>query len=270
MGRIPAPWTAVRTTPNRSPRQNVPRKGVCLHHAAMTSLSGLRSLAMGGKQVSATAIVKDGEAENLVRDENRPWSLADAWGDSAFRSVETANESTNGWTISDASHWTLARLVAYWAEQDGFWPHRSGDPKTWTVIGHREFHDIYGGSYATACPGGMDLNLVTARAQALLGGTAPAGGGSTIINDNSEEDDMSIIITVTKDSADKKLKKGQTYVDPLNGPIVLLAGDELGAIKYFKRPIAEWSGDALRRVMKVRGRRPFDGTGKSDYTKIEH
>ncbi len=114
----------------------------------------------------------------------------------------------------------------------------------------------------------MDLNLVTARAQQILGGTAPAGSNTS--NPFEEEDDMSIIITVTKNSADNKLKKGQTYVDPLDGPIVLLAGDELGAIKYFKRPIAEWSGDALRRVMKVRGRRPFDGSGKSDYSKIEH
>lgn len=190
---VDAPWTAVRITPNRSTRQNVPRKGVCLHHAAMTSLSGLRSLAMGGKQVSATAIVKDGEAENLVPDGDRPWSLADAWGDSAFRSVETCNESTDGWTISDASHWTLARLVAFWAERDGFWPHRTGDRRTWTVIGHREFHDIYGGSYATACPGGMDLDLVSSRAQGLLRSSSVAGD---VVVDlfESEEDSMAKII----------------------------------------------------------------------------
>ena len=173
---IPAPWTAVHNTPNKSLRQNVPRRGVVLHHAAMTSLSGLRNLAMGAKQVSATAIIKDDSIELIVGDDRyRPWSLSSAWGDSSFRSVETANESTNGWTISDASHWSLARAVAYWAEQDGFRPHRDGDPSTWTVIGHREAYSIHGVSYATACPGGLDLNLVTKRAQQLL---------------SSEEDDM--------------------------------------------------------------------------------
>lgn len=178
--------TAVRNTPNKSARQNVPRKGVVLHHAAMTSLSGLRSLAMGAKQVSATNIVKDGENERLMSDEFRAWSLSSAWADSSFRSVETCNESTAGWTISDASHWTLARNVAYWADRDGFWPHRNGDPRTWTVLGHREVFTIYGQSYSTACPGGMDLDLVTRRAQQLL--TGLAGGGVEIIMPFSQDD----------------------------------------------------------------------------------
>lgn len=173
-----APFTTIRNTPNKSRRQDVARRGVVLHHAAMTSLSGLRNLAMGAKEVSADAIVKDGVAERLVPDGYRAWSLADAYFDSAFRSVETANDSVDGWTVSDASHWTLARLVAYWARTDGFYPHRNGDPKTWTVIGHREVYTIHGASYATACPGGLNIELVVKRAQQLLGST-PA-----------EEDDM--------------------------------------------------------------------------------
>ena len=185
-----APWTAVHNTPNKSPRQNVPRKGVVLHHAAMTSLDGLRRLAMGAKQVSATAICKDNHIELLIPDDYyRPWSLSSGYWDSALRSVETANESTDGWTISDASHWSLARAVAYWAEKDGFYPHRNGAAETWTVIGHREVYQIHDASYATACPGGLDLNLVTRRAQQLLAGTRPAGDDITII-DESEEDEM--------------------------------------------------------------------------------
>lgn len=175
---IDAPFDAYLDTPNKSVRQNVPRKGVCLHHAAMLSLSGLESLAMGGKQVSATAIAKDRISKRLMTDGFRAWSLSSAWGDSSFRSVETCNQSTDGWTISDASHWELAYLVAYWAQLDGFWPHRSGDPKTWTVLGHREMYTIWDVSYGTACPGGMDLGLVTRRAQQILGGTAPAGAGT--------------------------------------------------------------------------------------------
>lgn len=168
-----APWTAVHDTPNKSIRQNVARKGVVLHHAAMTSLDGLRTMEVQGtKEVSSTAICKDGHLELVVPDSGyRPWSLSSAWADSAFRSIETCNESTNGWTVSDASHWSLARAVAYWATTDGFRPHREGDPSTWTVIGHREVNEIYGVSYSTACPGALDLDLVTQRAQDILNGT---------------------------------------------------------------------------------------------------
>lgn len=159
--------TAVRETPNKSPRQNVPRRGAVLHHAAMTSFDGLRNLAMGAKQVSATNIVKDEQNEWLVPEGYRPWSLSSAWGDSSFRSMESANESTNGWTMSDESHWTMARNVAYWSELDDWWPHRDGDPRTWTVITHGEMYTIHGESYATACAGGTDPWLVTRRAQQL-------------------------------------------------------------------------------------------------------
>lgn len=180
-----APWTAVHNTPNKSIRQNVTRLGVVLHHAAMTSLSGLRDMEVNGtKQVSSTAICKDDNLELVVSDDRyRPWSLSSAYWDSAMRSVETCNESTTGWTISDASHWSLAKAVAYWATTDDFWPHRDGDPSTWTVIGHREVYSIHDASYSTACPGGLDLNLVTARAQGLLNGTMTAGGSLTPVKE---------------------------------------------------------------------------------------
>lgn len=193
---VDAPFDAYLDTPNKSIRQNVPRKGVCLHHAAMLSLSELERLAMGAKQVSATAIAKDRVSKRLMSDEFRAWSLSSAWGDSSFRSVETCNESTDGWTISDESHWELAYLVAYWAILDGFWPHRDGDPETWTVVGHREMYIIWEVSYGTACPGGMDLNLVTSRAQQILTTAGLAGGGVRPID---EEDDMKVMARTTKD-----------------------------------------------------------------------
>lgn len=174
---VPAPWTAVYDTPNKSPRQNVARLGVVLHHAAMTNLDALRSIEVNGtKQVSSTAICKDDNLELIVPDSNyRPWSLSSAFWDSALRSVETCNESVAGWTISQASLESLARAVAYWAEQDGFYPHRDGSPGSWTVIGHREVYSIHGASYATACPGGMDLDYVTRRAQEILSGNGDSG-----------------------------------------------------------------------------------------------
>lgn len=172
---VARPFTATNITPNKSVRQNVPRRGVVLHHAAMTNFEGLKRLEMGAKQVSSTAIVKDTRNEQMIPEGFRAWSLSSAYWDSALRSVETCNQSTDGWTVSDESHWELAKNVAYWSELDGWWPHRSGARETWTVIGHREVYTIHDASYATACPGGMNLDLVTSRAQGLRGGhAAPA------------------------------------------------------------------------------------------------
>jgi hypothetical protein len=218
---IPAPFTATHRSPNRSTRQAVARRGVVLHHAAMTDLDGLRRLEMGAKELSSTAIVKDDACELLVPDDgDRPWSLADAWGDSAFRSVETCNESTVGYTVSDASHWTLARVVAYWAQRDGFYPHRSGDRSTWTVIGHREFHDIYERSYPTACPGALDLDLVTRRAQQLLAddtATPPATIGDIHM---SQRQYFARIDDLERDDGEWMIAGVDLFVDPTNDPAV--------------------------------------------------
>jgi hypothetical protein len=62
----------------------------------------------------------------------------------------------------------LARVVAYWAQEDGFWPHREGPKEGWTVVGHREMLEIYDVSYSTACPQSMPVDLVVERAQAIL------------------------------------------------------------------------------------------------------
>lgn len=215
VAEIVAPFDAYLNTPNKSIRQNVPRKGVCLHHAAMTSLSGLESLAMGGKQVSATAIVKDRVSKQLMTDEFRAWSLSSAWGDSSFRSVETCNQSTDGYTISDESHWELAFLVAFWALRDGFWPHRDGDPKSWTVVGHREMYTIWDVSYATACPGGMDLDLVTKRAQGLLlGASQPVKARRTAMWNLYTRDDNLAIAFGWSDALDPIMKRAWIELPP--------------------------------------------------------
>ena len=145
--------------------------GVVLHHAATTDAQWVINVETNGsKQVSSHLVVKDNRRAGIVQEQFRAWSLSDAYWDSWALTVECANESTNGWTISDASHESLAMLVANWATRYNFWPHRDGDPKTWTVLGHREVYTIHGGSYATACPGGMDLNRITRRAQEIIKG----------------------------------------------------------------------------------------------------
>lgn len=163
--------TEVRPLPSKGSPRSARVSMVVLHHAAMTSLSGLVGVIEGDKTVSAHLAVKDSSIVGLVPEELRAWSLSDAYWDSRALTVETANESTAGWTISAASHESLARIVADWSFRYGFFPHRSGDPESWTVIGHNEVNSIHGGSYGTQCPGAMDLDWIVARAQQLL---APA------------------------------------------------------------------------------------------------
>lgn len=151
--------------------------GMVLHHAAMTGgLQNLVNMMMpGGRTVSAHLAIKDGTAIQCVPFDRRAWSLGDAYWDSWACTCECVNSSANGWTLSAATHETIAQYVAEMSRRFGFYPHRNGNPRTWTALGHREVYTIHGGSYATACPGGMDLNWITKRAQQILSGSgAPA------------------------------------------------------------------------------------------------
>lgn len=177
MGHSPLS-TEVHNTSQYSSRSIAPR-GVVLHHGATTSAQQIIDMEVtGSRQVSSHQVVKDKRNAGIVQEQFRAWSLSDAYWDSWAFTVECANESTNGWTISDESHETLAQQVADWATRYGFWPHRDGPAETWTVIGHREVYSIHGGSYSTACPGGMNLDFITARAQQILqGGSAKTPTG---------------------------------------------------------------------------------------------
>jgi hypothetical protein len=173
MTTVKDPVTAVRPTFQQSPVTKRPRIGVVLHHAATTNIDQVISMeTTGSRVVSSNRVVKDKQCVKIANDpEYRAWSLSDAYWDSVLSSVECANESTSGWTISAASHETLAQQVAWWAQRDGFRPHREGNPRTWTVLGHREIYSIYGDSYATACPGGMNLDWIAVRAREILAGS---------------------------------------------------------------------------------------------------
>lgn len=162
--------TETHNTSQYSSRTRAPA-GVVLHHGATTSADAIIQMEVSGsRQVSSHQVVKDTRNAGIVQEQFRAWSLSDAYWDSWAFTVECANESLTGYTISPASHETLAQTVADWAVRYGFWPHREGDPKTWTVIGHREVYTIHGGSYATACPGGMDLDWIAKRAQDIIRG----------------------------------------------------------------------------------------------------
>lgn len=178
------PVTERHSTFQQSPVTARPKRGCVLHHGATTSIDAIIQMeTSGSREVSSNRVIKDTRNAKIADDPNyRAWSLADAYWDSVLSSVECANQSTQGWTISDASHEMLARQVAWWAERDGFYPHRNGHPTTWTVFGHREIYSIFGDSYATACPGGMNLDWVTTRAQQILAGAiVPAKPKGTFV-----------------------------------------------------------------------------------------
>lgn len=139
---------------------------IVLHHAATTNFESVVKMELGGKQVSSTLVIKDHRAASMFDERYRAWSLSSATWDSKSCSVETCNESTNGWTISEASYRTLALVVAYWSQKYNIPLDRDH------VIGHREVYTRFGASYATACPGGMDLDRVVRDAIAVRNGTA--------------------------------------------------------------------------------------------------
>lgn len=158
------------TTPNRSSRNGRRIDHVVLHHGATTNGQWMEDIMRtGSKEVSANYVQRsNGDLIGVVPEESRSWSLSSAEWDGRSITVETENESANGWTISAAASEKLARLVVDVAGRYGFPINRD------TVLGHREVHSRHGASYATACPGGLDLDWIVARAQQVQAG----GGGA--------------------------------------------------------------------------------------------
>ena len=138
-----------------------------LHHNAGTNGRGVVDMMVSGsKQVSANYVVlSDGTAIGVVPEEQRAWTSGSATYDRQAITFEVENESTSGWTISVAAHETIAQIVADCSRRYGFPVNR------WTVYGHNEMLPRWGVSYATACPGAMNIDLIVARANEILSGT---------------------------------------------------------------------------------------------------
>jgi hypothetical protein len=168
---VPTPDSNART----KPLEKQPRVLLICHHAATTSLSGILALFQpGGRTVSATfAIGNDGEIVGCVDPSRRPWTSASKLDDIAI-TFECANLSTTGWTISEKSYQSIAKIAAW---MNAVYPGFSIDREH--IVGHRELYTRWGESYATACPGGMDLDRVVALARV----TSPAGLGETPIEE---------------------------------------------------------------------------------------
>ena len=178
-------YTSTRRTTDHGSRFGFKPKRVVLHHAATTSLAVLLRLMMpGGRTVSAHAAIADDEIVSVVPESRRSFSLASSFFERNVLSAECVNSTgAPNWALSDRTHESIARWVADCSRRHGIRPHRDGNPKTWTVIGHREVYTIHRRGYATACPGGMRLDSITRRAQQILAGGQLAGS-ATEIKDN--------------------------------------------------------------------------------------
>ncbi|MBC7589672.1 MAG: N-acetylmuramoyl-L-alanine amidase, partial [Salinibacterium sp.] len=80
------------------------------------------------------------------------------------------------WPVSHDAHEKAAQLTADWCKRYNIPCDREH------VIGHREVYTKFGKGYATACPGGLDLNWIVARANEILGaGSHPAPVAAPIV-----------------------------------------------------------------------------------------
>ena len=170
------------TTETTATRQQSGRDGstidmVVLHHSATTNTDQvINMMVSGSRRVSANYVVKDHRIVSVVPEEYRAWtsgSPSDGGKGAAFdrRAItfEIQNESNGGaWPVSAASHESVAQLVADFHRRYGVKLDRDH------IVGHRELYTRWHASYATACPGGLDMDAIVRRARELVGGAAPA------------------------------------------------------------------------------------------------
>jgi peptidoglycan hydrolase-like protein with peptidoglycan-binding domain len=162
------------TTDNyNSPQKNNPNRWrepdhVVLHHWAGTNWNNVVSMMVHRTRVvSSNVIIQDRRIGSMMEEEDRSWSLASAHWDGRSLTAECANSTVGGsWPLSPETHESIARWVSDVCTRYGIPINRE------RVLGHREVYTRHGASYATACPGGMDLEWVVARARVIQSETA--------------------------------------------------------------------------------------------------
>lgn len=159
----------VGNSPNQDPRRaNVSQ--VILHHTANPgNVEDVWNMFMqrNSRSVSANFLVaQDGRVFEVVNpDTGRAWTSGSGPGgsispDHSAITFEVMNETgAPGWTISAAAQEAVAKVMAWAAARYNFKLVRGA-----TVRGHRELP-----GQSTACPGGMPMDSITARANVILG-----------------------------------------------------------------------------------------------------
>lgn len=159
------------TTPNQSTRGGRKIDHIVLHHMASTNYEWVKdAMRTGSKEVSANYIVSnEGAADGVVPEELRSWSLSSAEWDGRSITFEIENESLGGnWPVSNAAQEKVAQIVADICVRYGIPCNRD------RILGHREVYSRHGASYPTACPGGLNMDWIVARANQIIQGSTPA------------------------------------------------------------------------------------------------
>jgi hypothetical protein len=147
---------------------------VLWHHTASVSGRGDGVVAMmvnATREVSANYVIgSDGYVWCVVDEDFRAWtsgSRTDGGKGAAFdrRSITLECVNSTGaptWLQSEAFYNIAARLALDFYQRYGIPLDRDHH------VGHRELYIRWGASYATACPGGMDIDRILAMAKSLL------------------------------------------------------------------------------------------------------
>ena len=220
----------VRSTFQQSPRNGVKIDHFILHHSAAFDVNQVvDEMVSGSRQVSANYVVaNDGTAYGIVPEEFRAWTSGSstdggagaAWDTRSITFEVLDQTGAPDWLISPAASDTVARIIADVSARYGIHPQRSAPNQAWTVYGHRELYTIFGASYATACPGGMNLDAITAAAAGIV----TAGGNVTPLT-NTMEDIMLIV--------DGGLTATRKAIALVGGPggVHIFSGDEWNLFK---------------------------------------
>lgn len=179
--------TRTVATRNQSGREGQKITTIVLHHMASTNLEGTLHMWTAETRVGSAnyAIGNEGQIVGVVPEGLRSWSLgstSDGGKGAAFDrhsvTFEIENQSLGGsWPVSHAAHEATAKVVSDLCKRYGIACNRT------QILGHREVWTRYHASYPTACPGGLDMDWIVARAKQLLGkggtpGTTTSGTGA--------------------------------------------------------------------------------------------
>lgn len=211
------------STSQKSSRQGAKIDMVICHHAATTNAEQVISMEVSGsREVSSNYVITNtGEIVGIVEEESRAWtsgSSSDGGKGAAFdrRAItfECADERNGDpWPISGASQEAIVNLLVDVHQRYGIPLDRDH------VVGHRELYTRWGASYATSCPGGMNVDDLVNRARARVGqppvppkntgsGGSSAGDPEGVIVNRSVRDIQNFLlskgISVGPDGADNE------------------------------------------------------------------
>lgn len=176
--------TRTVSTVNESSRQGKKITTIVLHHMASTNFEGTLAMWTSATRVGSAnyAVSNEGEVVGVVPEALRAWSLgssSDGGKGAAFDRHSITFEIENaalggGWPVSSAAQEATAQVVADICRRYDIACNRT------QILGHREVYTRYHASYATACPGGLNMDWIVQRAAQLLGqGGQPAPIAST-------------------------------------------------------------------------------------------